>query len=120
MCYHLFMHFEFNMTDSPTIEKSGSKFVRILKALMLVKQLNQEQLAQILGCRQSQISNLLNGKSLPSYHTLQQLKNKFDIAIDHFLNEFLGRESFTPQNGNYRGPAVIPGPSSLSASCFVG
>ena len=79
------MCFEFDVNDTPTIKSNDSKFVRVLKTLMWVKQLNQRQLADVLCIRQNQISNLLRGKSLPSYYVLQQLKNRFEWDIAHYF-----------------------------------
>ena len=79
------MCFEFDPSDTPNINNDDTKFQIMLKYLMWCKQLNQKQLADILEIRQSQISNLINDKSKPSYYTLQQLKNKFDWDISHYF-----------------------------------
>jgi len=80
------MSLRLTYNDSPRIKHNDTKFVRALKTLIWIKKINQEQLAKILGIRQSQVSNLLNGKSMPSYFTLQQLKNHFDIDINHYFD----------------------------------
>jgi len=72
-------------TDLPNICKGDTKFQIMLKYLMWCKRLDEKQLAEILQIRQSQIPNLVNGKSKPSYCTLQQFKNKFDWDINHFF-----------------------------------
>ena len=76
---------EFDPNDLPNICNGDTKFQIMLKYLMWCKQLNQKQLAEILEIRQSQVSNLIHGKSKPSYYTLQQLKNEFDWDINHYF-----------------------------------
>lgn len=62
------------------------EFDRILKELMKKRELNQLQLAEILGIRQSQISNWLNGKSLPGYYSLKLLCEKLKVNAETLLN----------------------------------
>ena len=56
------------------------QFDKILGKLMKERKLNQLQLAQLLGIRQSQISNWLNGKSLPGYYSIKQLSEKLNLT----------------------------------------
>lgn len=55
------------------------EFQKILKDLMKQRGLNQLQLAETLGIRQSQISNWLNGKSLPGYYSVKLLCEKLKL-----------------------------------------
>ena len=61
------------------------QFDKILKELMKEQKLNQLQLAEILGIRQSQISNWLNGKSLPGYYSLILLCEKLKVSANDLL-----------------------------------
>lgn len=61
------------------------EFDRILKELMKKRRLNQLQLAEILGIRQSQISNWLNGKSLPGYYSLKLLCAKLEVSAETLI-----------------------------------
>lgn len=61
------------------------EFNKILKNLMSSRGLNQLQLAEILGVRQSQISNWLNGKSLPGYYSLKLLCEKLKVNANDLL-----------------------------------
>ena len=54
-------------------------FAEIIRELMAERNLKQQALADILGIRQSQISNWLNGRSLPGYHSLRLLCEKLDV-----------------------------------------
>jgi len=62
-----------------------NKFAETLKELMDEQGLNQLALADLLGIRQSQISNWLNGRSLPNYTSLQLIKDAFSVSIDDFF-----------------------------------
>jgi len=60
-------------------------FGRVLSDLMKERKLNQLELAEVLGIRQSQISNWLNGKSLPGYYSLKLLCVKMGVSADMLL-----------------------------------
>jgi len=60
-------------------------FAKTLSEIMADRKLNQLTLSAILGIRQSQISNWLNGKSLPGYFSLYLLGEKLDIDITLFF-----------------------------------
>ena len=62
------------------------QFDEILKKMMKEKGLNQLQLAGLLGIRQSQISNWLNGKSLPGYYSIKLLCEKLKVSADTLLS----------------------------------
>jgi len=56
------------------------EFKHILRELMDARGFNQVHMSELLGCRQSQISNWLNGKSLPSYLGIKNLCEKLNIT----------------------------------------
>ena len=60
-------------------------FSAILTQIMRDKKLNQLALAGVLGIRQSQISNWLNGKSLPGYYSIKLLCDKLHLSADFLL-----------------------------------
>ncbi|MDR0975892.1 MAG: helix-turn-helix domain-containing protein [Christensenellaceae bacterium] len=60
-------------------------FAARLRKIMTTRNLNQAQLSEIIGIRQSQVSNLLGGISEPSYRTLNQLKEKFGLSAEELL-----------------------------------
>lgn len=76
------MSFTFN---SPAIKEGDSKFVKVIKTLMYERKIGQVQLAELLGIRQSQVSNWINGKSLPSYPYVQLLKDKMGIPVETYF-----------------------------------
>ena len=52
---------------------------------MLEKALNQVQLAQKIGVKQSQVSEWLKGKSKPGYDNLKAMCVALDISADRLL-----------------------------------
>ncbi|MDR0975998.1 MAG: helix-turn-helix domain-containing protein [Christensenellaceae bacterium] len=60
-------------------------FSKTIRAIMKDRDLTQGELALILNIRQSQVSNLSAGKSLPSYTTLYKLHDKFGISYADFF-----------------------------------
>jgi len=56
------------------------EFKDILKKIMQERELNQQQLAQIVGIAQSQVSCLLNGKSHPNYTTLRLFVDRLGVC----------------------------------------
>jgi len=60
-------------------------FSKILGNIMKEQNLNQLALAGMLGIRQSQVSNWLNGKSLPGYFSLKLLCEKLGVSADFLL-----------------------------------
>jgi len=66
------------------------QFDNILKELMKKRKFNQLQLAEILGIRQSQISNWLNGKSLPGYYSIKLICEKLKVSADTLLQSNKG------------------------------
>jgi predicted transcriptional regulator len=62
-------------------------FATTLRRLMKERGIkNQLELAGILDIRQSQISNWLNGKSLPGYHSLRTLCKGLNVLADDLLD----------------------------------
>jgi len=66
-------------------EGNETKFVRVLREIMRKRNFTQLKLAQTLGIRQSQISNWLNGKTTPTYTSLQILKDKLNVVVEEFF-----------------------------------
>lgn len=60
-------------------------FIDILKDIMLDKNLNQTELANLVGIKQSQVSEWLNGKSKPGYDNLKAICVALDISGDEIL-----------------------------------
>ncbi|MDR0976081.1 MAG: helix-turn-helix domain-containing protein [Christensenellaceae bacterium] len=64
---------------------NGETFAERLRYIIAELKLTQSQLAEIVGIRQSQVSNLLNGVSEPNYRTLKQLKEKLRLSAEDLL-----------------------------------
>ncbi len=60
-------------------------FIDILKDIMIDYNLNQSQLANKIGLKQSQISEWLKGKSKPGYDNLKAICLALDISADRLL-----------------------------------
>ena len=60
-------------------------FIEILKDLMIDYNLNQTQLAEKIGVKQSQVSEWLKGKSKPGYDSLKSICIALDISADKLL-----------------------------------
>ena len=60
-------------------------FVDILKDIMIDLNLNQTQLAQKIGIKQSQVSEWLGGKSKPGYDSIKAICISLDISGDRIL-----------------------------------
>lgn len=60
-------------------------FGKILDAMMKEKGVNQLELAKILGCRQSQISNWLNEKTVPGFHSIKLICERLKVSADFLL-----------------------------------
>lgn len=72
--------------DNPAqLNNMNPQFDKILKELMEKQGFTQLKLAETLGIRQSQISNWLNGKSLPGYYSLKLLCEKLKVSADTLL-----------------------------------
>ena len=60
-------------------------FSEILKDFMSENNLTQVAFAQIIGVKQSQVSEWLKGKAKPGYDTLKAMALAFNISADYFL-----------------------------------
>ena len=60
-------------------------FIDILKDLMLDFNLNQTQLANKLGLKQSQISEWLKGKSKPGYDNIKLICETLGVSADRVM-----------------------------------
>ena len=60
-------------------------FIEILKDIMIDKNLNQTQLAKLVGVKQSQVSEWLGGKSKPGYDSLKAICIAVGISGDQIL-----------------------------------
>lgn len=63
----------------------GNDFSEILKDFMSENNLTQVAFAQIIGVKQSQVSEWLKGKAKPGYDTLKAMALAFNISADYFL-----------------------------------
>lgn len=61
------------------------EFVDILKDIMIDFNLNQSQLAEKIGLKQSQISEWLKGKSKPGYDSIKAVCVALGISADRLL-----------------------------------
>lgn len=62
-----------------------NNFGKIFENLMQEQGLNQLQMAALLGVRQSQVSNWINGKSLPGYYSIKMICIKLNVTADFLL-----------------------------------
>ena len=60
-------------------------FIDVLKDIMIDFNLNQTQLAEKIGLKQSQVSEWLKGKSKPGYDSLRAICIALDISADKIL-----------------------------------
>ena len=60
-------------------------FIDILKDIMVDFNLNQSQLADKIGVKQSQVSEWLKGKSKPGYDSIKVICIALDISADRLL-----------------------------------
>ena len=61
------------------------EFIEILKDIMIEYNLNQSQLAEKIGVKQSQISEWLKGKSKPGYDNLKNICLALGISANYLL-----------------------------------
>lgn len=61
------------------------EFIEVLKNLMSENQLNQTQIAQLIGVKQAQISEWLKGKAKPGYDTLKNMALSLNVSADYLL-----------------------------------
>lgn len=60
-------------------------FIDILKDIMIDFDLNQSQLADKIGLKQSQVSEWLNGKSKPGYDNIKAICVALGISADRLM-----------------------------------
>lgn len=60
-------------------------FIEILQEIMIDRNLNQTQLAKLVGVKQSQVCEWLKGKSKPSYDMIKQICLALSISADYLL-----------------------------------
>ena len=58
---------------------STAHFQSVISSIMKQRELNQQMFADLIGVRQSQVSNWMSGKCLPSYSIIQVLKTKLQL-----------------------------------------
>ena len=62
-----------------------NNFSSILKEFLIEKKLTQVAFANIIGVKQSQVSEWLKGKAKPGYDTLKSMALAFNVSADYFL-----------------------------------
>jgi transcriptional regulator with XRE-family HTH domain len=62
-----------------------TEFRDILKYFLKENALTQTRFADIIGVKQSQVSEWLKGKAKPSYEILRQMSKAFSISADFWL-----------------------------------
>ncbi len=60
-------------------------FDEILREFLINNNLTQTAFANIVGIKQSQVSEWLSGKAKPSYDILKKMALTFNISADYFL-----------------------------------
>lgn len=60
-------------------------FGKIMQDIMTASNLNQMEVSEMLGVRQSQVSNWINGKSLPGYYSIKMICEKLKVSADFLL-----------------------------------
>ncbi len=61
------------------------EFIEILQEIMIENNLNQSQLATMIGVKQSQVSEWLSGKSKSGYDNLKAICSALMISGDYIL-----------------------------------
>lgn len=67
------------------MNKTNLSFQEVLQEIMIEKSLNQVQLANLIGVKQSQVSEWLKGKSKPGYDNLRAICENLNISGDRIL-----------------------------------
>ncbi|MCL2570405.1 MAG: helix-turn-helix domain-containing protein [Firmicutes bacterium] len=65
--------------------KMNINFGKIMQDIMTASNLNQMEVSEMLGVRQSQVSNWINGKSLPGYYSIKMICEKLKVSADFLL-----------------------------------
>jgi len=66
--------------------KNELEFKDVLRDIMVDKNLNQTQIAELIGVKQSQVSEWLSGKSNPGYDSLRMICKALDVSGDDILS----------------------------------
>ena len=62
-----------------------NNFSEILKDFLSEHNLTQVAFADMIGVKQSQVSEWLKGKAKPGYDTLKTMSIAFNVSADYFL-----------------------------------
>jgi transcriptional regulator with XRE-family HTH domain len=62
-----------------------NSFAEILKDFLTENNLTQVGFAELIGVKQSQVSEWLKGKAKPGYDTLKRMSTAFGVSADYFL-----------------------------------
>ena len=62
-----------------------NNFNEILKDFLMENNLTQAAFANVIGVKQSQVSEWLKGKAKPGYDTLKSMALAFNVSADYFL-----------------------------------
>ena len=73
------------MIYDKNMNKTNLSFQEVLQEIMIEKSLNQVQLANLIGVKQSQVSEWLKGKSKPGYDNLRAICENLNISGDRIL-----------------------------------
>ena len=60
-------------------------FSDVLEEFLIVKDLSQTAFAQMVGIKQSQVSEWLKGKAKPGYDMLKRMAIAFNVSADFWL-----------------------------------
>lgn len=69
-----------------------------IKEVRLRRKLTQDNLAEMVGCNTSHISNIENNYTKASLNVLLAIANALDTSIDYLLTEQYGNESLAIEN----------------------
>lgn len=61
------------------------EFRDILREFLNENNLTQSKFAEVVGIKQSQVSEWLKGKAKPGYELLKQISVAFSVSADYFL-----------------------------------
>ena len=91
-------------TGSQTIERvlSSYELGRKLRQLRLRKKIALVDLGKHTGLSPSMLSQLENGKMIPTLPTLARIAMVFDVGLEHFFGEKFGRKQFSVVRANER------------------
>lgn len=64
-----------------------SKFQRNLKLLMLDRQMTQQQLAELIGTSQGDVSRWANGYNSPTLTKLERIRDAFGCSWDELVGD---------------------------------